>query len=91
MRNGDSLLVSGALAPLRLRVGDRVSDVEARKLERVEFAEDGERATAVLVNGDSLSGALGAGRLELTLAVGPHLAVHPSALKAIVRAPAARS
>jgi dipeptidyl aminopeptidase/acylaminoacyl peptidase len=86
MRNGDSLLVTGALAPLRLRVGDRVSDVEPRQLERVEFAEGGERATAVLRNGDSLSGELGGGRLDLTLAIGPRLAVHPSALRAIMRA-----
>ena len=88
MRNGDSLLVTGALGPLRLRVGDHVTDVEARQLERVEFAEGGERATAVLRNGDSLSGELGGGRLELTLAVGPRLAVHPSALQSLVRAAA---
>ena len=87
----DSLLVTGAMGPLRLRVGNHVSDVEARQLERVEFAEGGERATAVLRNGDSLSGELGGGRLDLTLTVGPRLAVHPSAVKAIVRAPATRS
>jgi hypothetical protein len=91
MRNGDSLLVTGTLAPLRLRVGDRVTDVEARQLERVEFAEGGERATAVLRNGDSLSGELGGGRLELTLVVGPHLAVHPSALQSLVRATGAHA
>jgi dipeptidyl aminopeptidase/acylaminoacyl peptidase len=91
MRNGDSLLITGALAPLRLRVGDRVTDVEARQLERIEFAEGGERATAVLRNGDSLSGELGGGRLELTLAVGSHLAVHPSALQSLIRAAGPRA
>jgi TolB protein len=88
MRNGDSLLVAGSFGPLRLRVGDRATEVEARRLDRIEFAEGGERATAVLQNGDSLSGELAGGKIELTLAVGPRLAVHPSAVRTIVRAAA---
>jgi len=52
---------------------------------------DGERqleATAVLRNGDSLSGELTSGRVELTLAAGPRVAVHPSAIRTLVRAAA---
>jgi hypothetical protein len=45
----------------------------------------------VLRNGDSLSGELGGGRLELTLAVGSHLAVHPSALQSLIRAAGPRA
>src|SRR5438552_972378 len=77
MRNGDSLLVSGAFGPLRLKVGNRPTDLDARQVDRVEFAEGGEKATAVLVNGDSLTGQLGRGRLELVLAAGARVAVHP--------------
>ncbi|HJQ84037.1 MAG TPA: hypothetical protein VKA21_08180 [Candidatus Binatia bacterium] len=88
MRNGDSLLVTGAFGPLHLRVADRPADVDARQIERVEFADGGERATAVLRNGDSLSGELGGGRIELVLAVGPRLAVHPSTIRTVVRAAA---
>src|SRR5205809_824409 len=42
MRNGDSLLVSGAFGPLRLKVGNRPTDLDARQVDRVEFAEGGE-------------------------------------------------
>src|SRR6266480_18721 len=86
MRNGDSLLVSGAFGPLRLKVGNRPTDLDARQVDRVEFAEGGEKATAVLVNGDSLTGQLGGGRLELVLAAGARVAVHPSTIRALVRA-----
>src|SRR4029077_3686703 len=78
MRNGDSLLVASVAGPFRLRVAERLTDVEPRRLERVEFADGGERATAVLLNGDSLSGEIAGGRVELTLAAGPRLSVHPS-------------
>jgi Tol biopolymer transport system component len=90
MRNGDSLLVSGAFGPLRLKVGDRPTDLDAKQVDRVEFAEGGEKATAVLVNGDSLTGQLGGGRLELVLAAGARVAVHPSTIRALVRAAAVR-
>src|SRR5882724_11151415 len=86
MRNGDSLLVSGAFGPLRLKVGNRATDLDARQVDRVEFAEGGEKATAVLVNGDSLTGQLGGGRLELVLAAGARVAVHPSTIRTLVRA-----
>ncbi len=88
MRNGDSLLVAAVGGPFRLRVAERLTDVEPRQLERVEFADGGERATAVLLNGDSLSGEIAGGRVELTLAAGPRLSVHPSAIRALVRAAA---
>jgi dipeptidyl aminopeptidase/acylaminoacyl peptidase len=88
MRNGDSLLVTGGFGPLRLRVGDRLSDVEVRRLDHVDFAEGGERATAVLANGDSLSGEVVGGRVELTLSAGPRVSVHPSAIRSLVRTPA---
>jgi len=88
MRNGDSLLVSGAFGPLHLKVGDRPTDLDARQVDRVEFAEGGEKATAVLVNGDSLTGQLGGGRLELVLAAGARVAVHPSTIRTLVRAAA---
>jgi dipeptidyl aminopeptidase/acylaminoacyl peptidase len=86
MRNGDSLLVSGAFGPLRLKVGNRPTDLDAKQVDRVEFTEGGEKATAVLVNGDSLTGQLGGGRLELVLAAGARVAVHPSTIRALVRA-----
>src|SRR5438876_756685 len=86
MRNGDSLLVSGAFGPLRLKVGNRPTDLDAKQVDRVEFAEGGEKATAVLVNGDSLTGQVGGGRLELVLAAGARVAVHPSTIRALVRA-----
>jgi len=86
MRNGDSLLVAGGFGPLRLRVGDRPTEVDAKQIERVEFTEAGDKATAVLRNGDSLTGELTGGRIELTLAVGPRLPVHPSAIRTLVRA-----
>ncbi len=40
----------------------------------------------MLVNGDSLTGQLGGGRLELVLAAGARVAVHPSTIRALVRA-----
>jgi dipeptidyl aminopeptidase/acylaminoacyl peptidase len=86
MRNGDSLLVAGGFGPVRLRVGDRPTELDARQLERVEFTEAGDKATAVLRNGDSLTGELAAERIELTLAVGPRVAVHPSTIRSLVRA-----
>jgi dipeptidyl aminopeptidase/acylaminoacyl peptidase len=86
MRNGDSLLVSGAFGPIHLKVGQRPTDVDAKQVDRVEFAEGGEKATAVLLNGDSLTGQLGGGRLELVLAAGARVAVHPSTIRTLVRA-----
>ena len=88
MRNGDSLLVSGAFGPLHLKVGQRPTDVDAKQVDRVEFAEGGEKATAVLLNGDSLTGQLGGGRLELVLAAGARVTVHPSTIRTLVRAAA---
>jgi hypothetical protein len=90
MRNGDSLLVAGAFGPLRLRVGNHPADIDARQIERVEFTEAGDKATALLRNGDSLTGELTGGRIELTLAVGPRLPVHPSTIRTLVRAATAR-
>ncbi len=86
MRNGDSLLVAGGFGPVRLRVGDHPTELDARQLERVEFTEAGDKATAVLRNGDSLTGELTAERIELTLAVGPRVAIHPSTIRSLVRA-----
>jgi Tol biopolymer transport system component len=92
MRNGDSLLVGGGLAPFRLRVGDRPNEIAAQKIDRVDFAETGERATIVLVNGDSVSGELADGRIELALAVGARLSIHPTTIRTLVRAaPPARA
>jgi TolB protein len=91
MRNGDSLLVRPGFPPLRLRVGDATTTIDAARLERVDFDEGGERATAVLRGGDSVSGKLGGERVELTLALGPKLAVHPSHIRTLARiAPPAR-
>jgi hypothetical protein len=88
MRNGDSLLVAAGFGPLRLRVGDRPNEIAARQIDHVDFAETGERATIVLVNGDSVSGELGAGRIELALAIGAKLSVHPTTIRSLVRAAA---
>jgi len=85
MRNGDSLLVTDLAAPLRVRVADRPMDVEARRVERVEFDESGERATVTLVGGDSVAGPIGGTRLELVLAAGPRLSVHPGTVRSLVR------
>ncbi len=85
MRNGDSLVVADLATPLRLRVGDRPMDVEAKRVDRVEFDEDGERASVVLVGGDTVAGKLGGTRVELVLAAGPRLAVHPGSLRSLVR------
>ena len=85
MRNGDSLLLRAPFGPLRLRVGDGSTTVDGTRLERVDFDEGGERATAVLQGGDSVSGKLPGERIELTLAVGPRLAVHPSQLRTVAR------
>ena len=90
MRNGDSLLVAGGFGPLRLRVGDHPTDVDVKQLDRVEFTEAGDKATAVLQNGDSLTGELTGGRIELTLAVGPKLPLHPSSIRTLVRTPGSR-
>ncbi|HLK10868.1 MAG TPA: hypothetical protein VKW76_05770 [Candidatus Binatia bacterium] len=84
MRNGDSLSVAPPGA-LRLRVGGQTIDVEPRRIERVEFAEGGERARITLVGGDSLAGDLASGRIDLALAAGPRLALDPSTLRALVR------
>jgi len=86
MRNGDSVLVTASFGTLRLRVAGRPSDVDAKQIDRVEFSEGGDRATVILRGGDSLSGELADGRLELGLAVGPRVAVHPSAIRTLVRA-----
>jgi hypothetical protein len=86
MRNGDSLLVSEAFGPLRLRVGTRALALGAAQIERVEFAETGDRARVVLAGGDGVSGELtGDGPLGLVLALGPRLDVHPSSVRALVR------
>jgi hypothetical protein len=85
MRNGDSLLVAEVAGPLRLRVGERTIDVDLKRLERLELAEDGQRATVGFTGGDSLAGQLVAARLDLVLAAGPRLSVHPSSLRSLVR------
>jgi dipeptidyl aminopeptidase/acylaminoacyl peptidase len=85
MRNGDSVIVRDSFGPLHLKVGGRPVDTDARQIERVEFAESGDKATVVLVSGDSLSGELAGGRLELVLALGPKLAVDPSAVRSLGR------
>jgi TolB protein len=85
MRNGDSLLVRDAFGPLHLRIGGRPVDADARQIERVDFAESGDRATVVLTSGDSLTGELADQRIELVLALGLRLAVHPSALRTLGR------
>src|SRR5205823_15066593 len=85
MRNGDSLLVTDRGAPLRLRVADRPMEIEARRVERVEFDESGERATITLVGGDSLAGQIGGARVEFVLVAGPHVSVHPGTVRSLVR------
>jgi TolB protein len=85
MRNGDSVLVRSGFGPLRLRVGDGTTTLDASRLERVDFDEAGERATAVLRSGDSVSGKLPDDRIELTLALGPRLMVHPSQIRTLAR------
>ena len=85
MRNGDSMLVRDAFGPLHLRVGGRDMDAEPGKVERVEFAEGGDKATVAFITGDSFTGELADQRLELVLASGPKLVVHPSALRTISR------
>ena len=85
MRNGDSLLVTGAFAPLRLRVGGRTMEVAAAEVERIDFAEVGNKADVVLRSGDRVSGEVVSERLPLVLAAGPRLAVHPSSLRALNR------
>jgi len=85
MRNGDSLLVTGAFGPLRLRVGGRTMEVSAGELDRVDFIEAGNKADVVLRSGDRVSGEVVGERLPLVLAAGPRLAVHPSSLRALNR------
>src|SRR2546425_436631 len=87
MRNGDSLLLSGAFRPPPLEVGNRPTDLDAKQVDPVEVAEGGEKATAVLVNGDSLTGQLGGGRLELVLAAGARGARPPRTNRAPGAAP----
>jgi hypothetical protein len=89
MRNGDSMLVRDAFGPLHLRVGGRPMDAEPRQMERVDFAEGGDKATVAFTSGDSFTGELADQRLELVLAAGPKLVVHPSALRTISRVGAA--
>jgi TolB protein len=85
MRNGDSLSLMSAFGPLRLRVGGSLMEAEPGRIDHVEFAEAGDRAQVVLTTGDSLSGELTGGRLELTLAAGPRLAVDPSSVRTLAR------
>jgi WD40-like Beta Propeller Repeat len=92
MRNGDSLLLRAPFGPLHLRVGDGTTTIEGARLERVEFDEGGERATAVMRGGDSVTGKLPGDRIELTLAIGARVVVHPSQLRTVARiAPPARA
>jgi len=88
MRNGDALLVTGAFAPLRLKVAGQSVEVGAAQLERAQFTEDGSRAQVALRSGDTLSGDLAGDRLSLVLALGPKLAVHPSMIRELARAAA---
>jgi len=85
MRNGDSLLVTGAFAPLRVRVGGRTMEVSAAEVERIDFTEAGNKAEVVLRSGDRVSGEVVGDRLPLVLAAGPRLAVHPSSVRALNR------
>src|SRR2546430_1821986 len=85
MRNGDSLLVTAAFGPLRLRVGGRTMDVAAGEVDRIDFTEAGNKADVVLRSGDRVSGEVVGERLPLVLAAGPRLAVHPSSLRALNR------
>src|SRR5262249_18421972 len=71
MRNGDSLSVGAGFGPLRLRVAGRTMDLEAGQIDRVEFAETGNKAQVVLRSGDSVSGDLAGERLAFALAAGP--------------------
>jgi hypothetical protein len=87
MRNGDSLSVAPPGA-LKLRVGGQTLEVEPQRIDRVEFTEGGARAQIALVGGDSLAGEMVGGRIDLVLAAGPRLALDPSALRALARAPA---
>jgi len=66
-------------------VGGHAVDTDVRQIDRVDFAESGDKATVVLVSGDSLSGELAGGRLELVLALGPKLVVDPSAVRSLGR------
>src|SRR3989442_1388433 len=86
MRNGDSLLVTGAFAPLRLRVGGRTMELAAGEVERIDFTEAGNKAEVVLRSGDRVSGELVGERLPPLLAAGPPPAGHPSRVRALNRA-----
>ena len=85
MRNGDSLSVGGGFGPLRLRVAGRTMDLEAGQIDRVEFAETGNKAQVVLRSGDSVSGDLAGERLAFALAAGPRLSVDPSTVRTLTR------
>jgi len=86
LRNGDSVGVTAAFAPLRLRVGGRTMEVSAAEVERVDFTEAGNKADVALRSGDRVSGEVVGERLPLVLASGAHLSVHPSSLRALERA-----
>src|SRR5438552_646050 len=86
LRNGDSVRVTAAFAPLRLRVGGRTMEVSAAEVERVDFTEAGNKADVALRSGDRVSGEVVGERLPLVLASGAHLSVHPSSLRALERA-----
>ena len=86
LRNGDSVGVTAAFAPLRLRIGGRTMEVSAAEVERVDFTEAGNKAEVALRSGDRVSGEIVGERLPLVLASGAHLSVHPSSLRALERA-----
>jgi len=86
LRNGDSVGVTAAFAPLRLRVGGRTMEVSAAEVERIDFTEAGNKADVALRSGDRVSGEVVGERLPLVLASGAHLSVHPSSLRALERA-----
>ncbi|TMA53389.1 MAG: hypothetical protein E6J76_04625 [Deltaproteobacteria bacterium] len=90
MRNGDSLSVGGGFGPLRLRVAGRTMDLEAGQIDRVEFAETGNKAQVVLRSGDSVSGDLAGDRLAFALAAGPRLSVDPSTVRTLTRTAGSR-
>jgi hypothetical protein len=90
MRNGDSLSVGSGFGPLRLRVAGRTMDLEVGQIDRVEFAETGNKAQVVLRSGDSVSGDLAGDRLAFALAAGPRLAVDPSTVRTLTRTAGSR-
>ncbi|MGH7818625.1 MAG: hypothetical protein ACREQ9_02535 [Candidatus Binatia bacterium] len=83
MKNGDAFSGSVRSARLRMRIGGQSLELPFGELSRIEFGEVGEKSRVITRKGDTLTGTVENPLVEIELALGPRLALHPSQVRAL--------